>query len=345
MYKAKFKIWISMILLSAFIFNFSTIMTTLDGWMPKGTTTYNVYMDVNEHSLISKFEGYKKSGAILKNVATVEEAYAVVANASDKTITGYVKYAEQFYSPIAMFVPYSVYKEGDAPGFKTRSTNSHYYLEKDLKPLLEALEQEKTWEDIGLVKYFGKGNVDIVIPKTGAENYNTIYEYIKFVLNDYSFDNFNNKELNDRTNNVIAKCSRYEDAADYIIAICDAGRKGINTIVLAPEYIVRESYHIGGTSNSSYSYIICYTPKTTALSYDLFVKEQDTNNSTMTLLKSLRQKKFVSSTGLRNVDITFNIYDVDGFYYNNPFIVEVKKPSGTVSVEPTKVEPKPTNET
>lgn len=339
MYKAKFRIWIAMLLLSAMIFNASTIFATvknIGGGISnvasnifQGTSEHSIFMDVTEQSLIQKVEGYAKSGVKLTNSFAVDGSDIIIANSSDKVIDGYNKMSEQFYSPIVMAVPFGVYNEDTLYSFKkTKDSNSssHTYLECNLYDLIVAMENGKTWEEIGLKKPFGDGTVKIAIPREGTENYEIICEFIKFVINGNSFNDFENASLNTRAKNVIDKCEKYDDAGQYVYSICEAGKKGVDACVILPEYAITSSYHVAGTSNKTYSYIVCYPTKTICAYYDMFIKNTLIDTSKARILKSLAQKKFISCVGLRNVDAQFEVFKADYFYYAPKFFVTVRKP-------------------
>lgn len=316
MYKAKKRIWILFILLSFLIYDFSSIKSFIQGFTQK--TIYNTYVDTKEFSFISKIDGYSKSGTKLKVVETQNNANIIIKNASTEEIPGFTKYEKQFYSPIIMFVPEDA-QDLKNSGFLVNEhgsgLNTYSYVQKDLKVILEAIEEGKTYVDIGIDKsIFGEGKVTLAIPKQNSECYDDIVELITLTLCDYDETLKEDATIQKRVNNILKKCVYYEDATQYIVNICDTWLKSTKTIVLAPEYICINDSSLRAIEDASY--ISCIPLKTINVYYDLYVRNTEDNSYYDALFTSLQQKKFINETGLRNKERNFNLYNSDYFHYN-----------------------------
>lgn len=332
MYKGKIKIWAILIIISLIISNFGivtsgvgsffkTTTSNIGTWIENnlGTTEYNTYVKIDEVSLTPKFHDYKKSGAKLHIVSNIDEAEVIIRNSSDEELEGYTKYSDWFSSPILMYVPSKAYS--DDSGFiknKTETTlSTYYYIQKDLKMILEALENDKKYSDIGLdEKIFNTEKVMIAIPNENAECFDEIKLLISLTLNNYNYEGINDVKLQKRVDNIISKCVKYESANQYLDKLIDEGRKAKKPIVLAPEYIVINStsnYDSSNTGNTS-TFVCCIPTKTINITYDIFVKDnKDNENYYDNLWESFTKKKFIDRIGLRNKEMDFDIRDRYGF--------------------------------
>ena len=329
MYKSKMKIWVFLLLISLLLSNFKGVTTIIINFFK--AHSYNTYVDIEDTTLRNKFDRYKKSGAKLELVSNLEDSNVIIQTASEKTIDGYTKYPNQFTSPIVMYVPYEAYRS-DNSGFSKDSASAglstYYYIQKDLKIILEAIENDKKYSDIGIIdKVFGKDKkVQIAIPNKNSNYYEEVRLLITLTLNNYSYDEIDDPSLIKRVDAIIKKSITYEDAATYIQKINNDGKKGEKVIVLAPEYIVTRGADIAGSSQTSYSYIICIPFKTICLNYDLYTKNVENNDITYaSLFKSLTKKKFIENIGLRNKELDFDIRDATRFYYTINSIPLIQK--------------------
>ena len=162
MYKSKFKVWILLLLLSFILGSIGKIKDFFSA------ENFNAYVSIEDNSLRNKFNGYKKSNAKITLVSDINNSDIIIKDSSDEKIDGYVKYSKQFTSPIVMFVPYDAY-DIENSGFNKDSISTtwstHYYIQKDLKIILEAIENDKSYTDIGINKeVFGDTKVQIAIP-------------------------------------------------------------------------------------------------------------------------------------------------------------------------------------
>lgn len=316
MYKAKKTIWIFFILLSFVIYNFASIKDFVQEKTQK--TTYNTYVDTSEFSFISKIDGYSKSKAKIKVIETIDASDIIISNASDKEISGFKKYEKQFYSPIIMFVPEDAHDD-DNTGFLRNTHGSglteYHYIQKDLKIILEAIEENKSYIDIGINEdIFGNGKVKLAIPYKNSECYNQIVELITLTLCDYDKTLMEDTTIKKRVENILKQCVYYEDASTYILNICDDWSDSEKTIVLAPEYICINDYQI--SSSDDHCYIACIPSKTINIYYDLYLRNNEDVGYYDNLLNSLTKEKFINKTGLRNKERNFNMTETDDFMYN-----------------------------
>ena len=94
----------------------------------------------------------------------------------------------------------------DNSGFFTKDDTSYF----DLKKLLEGLEQDKTFQDIGINKKVANGKIVIAIPDKMNDSYNEIKESFLLTLNNGNAET-HDKKLNERVDNIIKKCKKVND--------------------------------------------------------------------------------------------------------------------------------------
>lgn len=310
MYKGKIKIWISLLLLSVVIYNFGFIQNAFSNKFK--TTNYTAKTSISDSNLTNQILSYSKSRTKLKSSESVSEPDIIIKESSENAkMDGYTIYDNQFTSPLVMFMPLDAYRENESLGIAKQtvsgSWHSYSWIIKDMKTFLEALEKDDTYESIGFIeKYFGTGKVKIAIPKNSVYYYNDVRILIALTLNDYNYENLEDKALQERVDNIISKCDKYEDAATYINGIVDKGKKGEKTIVIAPEYISIHNQSIN-TTGDSYNYIQCMPTKTINVSFDMFLKNNEEEKYYDKLLYVLSQEGFTNNTGLRSKDRDFNI--------------------------------------
>lgn len=317
MYKAKVKFWIFLVLLSILISNFSEVFSFAKGLFIK--QEYSVFLDIDNPAMFPKFDSFNKKGVVLNTTSNKTTADIIVADSSDAQIEGYTKYEDQFTSPILMYVPtkaYNASKSGFTKYSHDEGMNTYYYMQNDLKVFLEAVEDGKTYTEIGIIKdVFGDGPVTIAIPKDDGLYYDEIRLLMALTLNNYSYDGVYNDALQLRVDAIIDKCVRYDDAVTYIGNIDKDIKNREKTIVLAPECIIAQSYRVNSASDNSY-YISCLPLKTINISFDMYLRNTDNENYYDKLFKALTHKKFLELTGLRNKEVSYKIYKVSSFSYN-----------------------------
>lgn len=317
MYKAKIKIWCFLLALSLIIYNLNGIKSYVSSLVSSlvASNVYNAYVCVDAYPFLSYIDTYSNDGAKIKITINKELADILIYNASDKEIKNFTKYEKQFYSPIMMFVPTSAMN--DDSGFleiNIKNARSTTYIQKDLKIILEAIENEKTYPEIGIKdKSLGEGLVKLAIPNENGEFYDEIKELMTLTLCDYDYDNIN-EDITKRIDNIIEKCDKYENATQYMLNIINNWKQEDKVILLAPEYICINDDNINNLNTNKY--ICCVPLKTINCYLDLYLSNNNNIDYYNRLLNSLTKRKFLDRTGFRNKEIDFDIYSSNNFFLN-----------------------------
>ena len=99
----------------------------------------------------------------------------IIKDTSDTVMEGYEKHANAVYSPIVLYVRNEAYDHQN--GFVTISTKGGISaLKVDLRKILDAMLNEKTWGDIGINEKVAKGTVNLVIPNERSPYWNDFLE-------------------------------------------------------------------------------------------------------------------------------------------------------------------------
>lgn len=261
MYKSRIGIWIMGLIVCLVITFIGNINVSKD--------EYTIYSDTSNSYL--KNELPISTWTIKSKVFySKDNADIIIQQSSNEKISGYKKYGKFLYSPIVMYA--NIKCQDDNSGFFTKDDTSYF----DLKKLLEGLEQDKTFQDIGINKKVANGKIVIAIPDKMNDSYNEIKESFLLTLNNGNTET-HDKKLNERVDNIIKKCKKVNDPIGEMKNISN-NKKLHNIIFIGPEYYVEsdrhESYSVFNSDNRNHNWCSIYPTKTNCIYYDVFVKNK-----------------------------------------------------------------------
>ena len=306
MYRTRFDIWIFLLILAFLINSVPKMLSNID--LEAVEDVYTVYTEdvdmelVNAQSNLSvqvDNSGFNHQQT-LKNINTKDNADIIIGNFNED-FNGYKKYEDFLYSPITLFAPSQVL---DYPDGFSHSKGTYNSYGKDLKVILEAIENNKKYEDLGIDKHVLKGNIELYIPDQSNFYYETIVDVIYLTLNDGIMPTDTQKnELKSRVDNIIKKCKKVEDIASIIEAAYDNNE---NLLALAPEFIIANGNAFCSTQYNSYMPI--YLNNTIAISYDVYIKENIKTSSNdeplnYEIIDIFNTGHYIEQTGYRSINM------------------------------------------
>lgn len=264
MIKSKLKVWVWLILICLFITNLPNIYSVVKdkiteyNEMNEIRQTLSINIDTNDVTMKNRLSG---------EALRVDDFYTSIVISSDNPdviITkqniekdGYEK-LEKF-----LYVPYVMISNPYLPSRNNCfSSLGDYTYSKNMIYILEAIEKDMTWKDIGLddentVKKDER--VSLTIPDERTEAYKNIRTYFMYVLNGYKEPTEENSaELMTRVNNILSKCEKVENIPTMfkqkswfkVILFCpesviaNAGESFNKCIEIVPEKTIRDEYNV-----------------------------------------------------------------------------------------------------
>ena len=163
-----------------------------------------------------------------------------------------------------------------------------------MKKLLVGLENDKTFQDIGIAKKVAEGPIVISIPDESNESYAEVRKLFLLTLDDKSESV---DEVEKRVDKLLKKCKKVSDPIGEMMRITKNSDEH-NLIFIGPEYYVESDKHESAqvfncTKKSAWQSV--YPNKTCNITYDVFVK----NDKEKIFDKVKYKYKYV---GLRSID-------------------------------------------
>lgn len=311
MFKGRIGLWVIMLAVTLLV---SWLIPIVPGWFDSNT----IYVEVDMSS-DAEFAQTIANQKIKKIIPVLtDENPDIIITDSQKEITGYTKYEDYISSPIIAWACGVAYK---STGFiQVPGTNNIYKL--DLLTVLEAMEADKKWEDLGFHKSVINGPVTLYIPSPQCAYYNDVIELFMVTLNNgQAVPESNREQLQQRVEAILTKCHMVADIAQ---AICDEYKEPSEThkIFIGPEYIYKRSRDnaIGYGSDNNKQYRPVYFLNTVFVKANIFTKNESQNVKTATrFVEEMRtQTAFMSRTGWRVKNIEYSIWEVSSVYYKTP---------------------------
>lgn len=167
----------------------------------------------------------------------------IIIDKPNKTINNYTEYKDKFYTPMVLFVKGKAVENNSGFTLDNVSDTETSMLytrnaSKDLFYILEGIEQDKTWEEIGINKEVLSGKIQLHIP--GKRHPFTPYIKELFVKNlGVDITEENQTEINERVNKILEKCIEVEDPITFLVnSFQDKTAKKI--ALIAPAYIIND---------------------------------------------------------------------------------------------------------
>lgn len=234
-----------------------------------------VYVDyqaikLKEFSNIEKFN----IGMYTWYFNTEEEPDIIFAN-TNASYTDYTKLNNDIFSPFVLIVNENAVNV--TSGFSVSNTEKKIKgrtIEKNLFNILEGIEQDKTWQDIGIHSDCLEGPIVLGVPDAYSPYRDKVKELFMINLSVQKITDENYEELEQRAEKILAKCKQIENPIAYLSA-----NKGNKVAIIAPEYILendndniyRSSTNIEEEMNPNF-FVPVYLTRTNAIEYSIFVK-------------------------------------------------------------------------
>ena len=233
---------------------------------------------------------------------------------------GYVKYSKYLYSPLVLYLRFSVYENNSGFTRLVPDSGTSSPLQIDLYTILEGIEQGKNWEDIGVSSKVVGGPIILTIPNSRNSYYNAVVDLFYMTLN-------NLKEPTDeeyialtpRVNNILSKCEQISDISEGILKEYSDSSENYKAFI-GPEYLVaRSGIEMGRGGSNQYNPI--YFLNTIFLKMDMYVSEniEDSNH------------KEVVYNAIQMIESKNNFYNVTGWRVEGAYLnlsnVSLSRPS------------------
>lgn len=241
----------------------------------------------------------------------------LIRDHSDKEIDGYVKIDNALMSTIVLMFNNNFLQSGQSGGFFQVTSNCY---KTDLIAILNAIENDSSWESLGYHPNVVDGNVVLTIPSQSNPYYDAVVETIYFALNNFKeLSDSDRTTLKPRVDAIIAKC---KTVPDIHTAVINSGKADDKVVYLGPEYIFRNvgGYGYFGTDNSDY-YLICFEDFIT-FTADIYVR-QDENSVVQGRIDGFIQEiyshtNFASMCGWRVVGASYDVpRNLRSYLYSN----------------------------
>lgn len=308
MLKGKIWIWALLVIL-CFGIKFKTPIINFFSDLFKTDEVTLTINDEDQRIRTNFIQNDKYSDIIFTLVSNTKNTPDVIIERSSKnTYDGYDKYSEELATPMAMFFNENILKNSTGFIKSTKGSDSKYVLQKDLKNILEGLESDKDWSEIGIDALNGK--IEITVPNENSPYYNDTIKFMLVNLYDTETNDDNIGERLSRIAKIYKKCNIVDDIISFI-----EQNSEYENMCIAPEIYVQQSKYF--RENNDYCDLaIVYSTKEYVVKYDIFLKKElEINDDIIRMLRN--NDNFNDNIGLRSTNTT---YSVDKLYNSSHFI-------------------------
>lgn len=270
-----------------------------------GVTPYpELYVNYDAHNL-SDFSAIEEVNVSEYNaIYNQSDNPSVVIDKPGLNKNGYKEFEKSIYSPLVLYVG-ELAKDVDS-GFSVSDTdlvNSKIKIQKNLAVILEGIENNLKWQDIGINSKCLEGDIKLAVP----DKFSVYREEVKnlFILNLSSdvISQENYEELSKRAEAILDKCIQVEDVKSYLAM--NKSKKDVGKVALiAPEYIMTfdndKIFTCACSDGEQKGFVPIYPTKTTAITYSLYVKEDIDEDLKENIMNSYNNSAVTSKTGFRN---------------------------------------------
>lgn len=271
MYKGKLGYWVSIISIVLVIqFCITIVFPWMGTWFREETITVSAnsmtdtgFMEVLGESTLGDFHFHVENNN--------PDFY--FCDSSDEVVkTGYTKYSEALYSPMVLYVRYAVFDNNDGFIRINPSDNSQSPLQIDLYDILEGMENNKEWKDIGVSTKVVKGNINIVIPNERSSYYDAVVDLFYLTLNNLKVPTESEYNLlTPRVNALLEKCEKMVDISKGLVSEYDKHSVDYK-VFIGPECLfARGGDETGRNTTDQYNPV--YFVKTTYVTMDMYIKD------------------------------------------------------------------------
>lgn len=285
MYRARIRVWIVTMIISIIIVGgIVPLLGNLINILRSGGRSFSIYMDVNSSTLknnVSDSDWVFYSfdfGKMICDFTTCydsSDADVIVRDYSETSaIEGYEKYSRYLYTPVVIYAPYVNKEDG---GFHIINDNAY----KKFDVILNAVEKQKTYGEIGMKHMNKDDKVKLVIPYENTVEYQAVEDLIYMTLNGGAMpDDSQRAALKQAADNILNQSRKSENIIGEIKSKYYKDKKDANRVL----YLTTESASFmcdesevftvcGEGYKSAYSPV--YTEPCAAVFYDVFVKKPD----------------------------------------------------------------------
>lgn len=304
MYKAKLEIWGILIVIG--------LVISLIGKIDFSSTVYTVSSNL-EDDFLDRFDEFSKSGIELQTSMS-PNSDIIVHKASNNTIDGYTKYPAQFYTDLIVYIQTNGYCGNSCAFYEnTDASISSFSNIMNLKSLLVAFENDKTYKELGLIEIENdhidenyiklENKIKLYLPSKGVYYYDEVKNLIAYVLNDYTVENIENEEIQTRVENIFNKAAKYDSDKELRTLIINDTNVENRGIFIGPAYI-KDSSVVDITPDGYYHFLSFHPAKTLDITYDLYTLNNETDYEEF--FNILTTERFFYDVGLKNIEANFN---------------------------------------
>lgn len=313
---SRFFIWIVVIAITFGGYNFYK-------WISTPKTPLAASCSFNNYQELSNLQNVKISG--YKTEYNKGQKPTLIISKPNEDIKGYKEYNKYIYSPMVLYTGNFVLDKDT--GFiisDLDSSQDYRTASKNLTMILEGIENNKTWAEIGVnVKELKDKKVTLVIP----DKYSSLMPFVKELF----FVNLtDNRELSEeeftnamnRVNKIINRCTKVEDLKSYLDNAFE--KDDISFVAVGPEYLMNDNSSFSAENNE---YVVpVYPQKTTAISYSLYIAdgtEQELIDKIIDKYTSKKIKQEINFRTIYNKDAEY--LDRSSRYVDNLNIIEISE--------------------
>lgn len=304
MFRGRLVIWILVIILCV---GGTFLIDNIPKWMD--TTEIAVSSQAFDNEIAENITNKRFGDYVVKSVK--KNADIIISSTQDE-ISGYKANEGLLYSPLVLYVRNWVVSYND--GFIETGNNSNYKI--DLMTVLRAMEQNKTWQDIGVNDGVVEGDIVLSIPDKNEWYYPEVEELFYIALNgDKTPSEAERATLKPRVEKLLEKC-------ETIFSMQQALQEEVSNpsdkhkVFIAPECFYMTADGMDG--HRSAHFIPVYFTKSTFVYANVHI-----NNENIDLgedfIKTIQTKHhFMDRTGWRISNSTFDIKRVTSFFIKVP---------------------------
>lgn len=288
MYRARVRVWIVTIIIAIILVGgIMPFLENLINTLYNGKKSLNIYMDVSSSTLKNNvsdsdwvFYSFDPdfSGKMICDFTTCydsSDADVIVRDYSETSvIDGYEKYSRYLYTPVVIYAPYA---KSDDGGFNIINDNAY----KKFDVILNAVENQKTYGEIGMKHMNEDDKVKLVIPYEDTVEYQAVEDLIYMTLNGGAMpDDSQRAVLKQAADNILNQSRKSENIIGEIKDKFYKDKKGTNRVLYltteSASFMCDES-QVFTVCEESYkrAYSPVYTEPCAAVFYDVFVKKPD----------------------------------------------------------------------
>lgn len=300
MLKSRIGIWILVIVLCV---GGTFLIENVPVWFEKTETTF--LSEIEDACLAENIVDENYGGHHMKNSG---ENRDIIFSASGEEREGYKLEKDALYTPLVMFVNADVDYHRD--GF-IEVSDSEKKNKINLYTVLTAMEENKTWEQIGIHKDVANDKITLYIPDENSWMYPYIEELFYTTLNSGKTPTDEEKELlRERVEKLINKCTLVSDLSKEMLEEYENQSKN-KKVFIGPESLFVTTNMLN--SSSSNRFVPVYFNKTVFIYRNMYLKTNYENGENLAngFLNAIRKKDgFMKDCGWRVKDSTFDLGDV-----------------------------------